>query len=533
MSEIWDYIIAGGGTSGCVLANRLSRDPNCRVLLLEAGGKDQSPILRMPAGVISAVFSDRYNWKYPALPDHSRNSLEDRWSGGRVIGGSSSINGMLFMRGHASDYDRWAAMGCDGWDFQSLLPHFQSIENFEEGADEYRGGSGAVSVTFPATKPRIVDAFVEAAIECGHALNSDYNSGDSEGVGLAQASIKAGRRHSAAQAFLAPIHTRKNLEVRTLAQVDFITFNGNQACGVDYRWKGKRQTALCKREVILSAGAIGSPKILMHSGIGPANMLRTLGINVVHDAPNVGSNLMEHPGVYVTGRSNIATFNSAARKSRLPGVILDWLLRGRGPAACGTAMAQVLARSDKTISAPDLQLLLSLATFDINNSGTAASLSAEDGISIAACMLEPKGRGRVFITSNDPRQLPRVDHALLGESEDISRLSMSAKLALDIMAQLKSDGVLSDCTFPIASDAPDDEWRDYLKTAAFRADHPSGTCAMGSGSDTVLDPRLKVRGVHKLRVVDASIVPVIPNANTCATALVIAEKAAQDILCGR
>lgn len=529
-SRIWDYIIVGAGSAGCVLANRLSEDPDVKVLLLEAGGKNDALDIRIPAGIASVIFKARYNWQYPALADPTRNNTVDSWSGGRGLGGSSCINGMLFIRGTKSDYDGWRDLGCAGWDYDSVLPHFRAIECFEGGANDFRGASGPLSVSFPAARPVLINTWMNAAQNIGYSFNEDYNGAEQLGVAVTQSSIRNGRRHSAAAAFLEPVRSRRNLEVRTGSQATRIVFRDGRATGVEYRRGSVREEATCGGEVIVSCGAIGSPGLLMHSGIGPAETLREFGIPVLRDVENVGANLMEHPAIYVKAFTTLPTFNRAGRWYRAPFVLLDWLVRGKGPAAVGTTVAQVLAKSSNNLPAPDLQILLSLVNFAIKPGGKGLSLSRRDGLSMACCLMTPASRGRVTITSGDPLDTPRVEHTMLACDEDIDRLAKAAKQALSILDAPPLKGFISQIDFPLAAAAGKDEWRTYLRQAAFRADHPSGTCGMGSGVDSVVDPRLRVRSVDGLRVVDASIIPVIPRANTNAPVMMIADKAAAMIL---
>lgn len=529
VSEDWDYIIIGAGSAGCILANRLSADPSVRVLLLEAGGADNGLSLRIPAGLVSAIFNDKYNWKYPTVPDASRNDIDYTWSGGKALGGSSSINGMLYIRGAAADYDQWAEIGCKGWDYASVLPYFRSLECFEHGEDEYRGGDGPLAVTFPVLQPPLVQSVIDAAKTCGHAYNPDYNGAEPGGVGIAQATIKNGRRHSASKAFLTPIKSRGNLKILTGVHATKILLDGKKACGVAFMRHGKDNSAACRGEVIVSAGAIGSPKLLMLSGIGDSAALTDLGIEVAHASSDVGSNLMEHPGVYVSANTSVPSFNRAARPQNMPFVFLNWLLFGGGPAAVGTTLAQVICRSSAHTRSPDLQLLLTLATFAMKEDGSGIEVAKEDAIAMACCLLQPKGRGRVFLTSSAPMEPPTVDHRLLGEEEDVERLTEAAKKAIEIFAAKPLEGIVSKITCPVALDAPRDEWHDYLRLAAFRGDHPSGTCRMGSDDRAVVDERLRVNGIESLRVVDASIIPIIPSGNTNAPVMMIAEKAAHMI----
>lgn len=522
----WDYIIVGAGSAGCVLANRLSADPSVRVLLLEAGGKNNSLDIRIPAGIVSALFKEQYNWSYPALPDPTRGDKVDSWSGGRGLGGSSSINGMLYIRGARADFDGWRDLGCTGWDYDAVLPHFRAIETFEGGADAHRGGDGPLSVSFPATRPKLVDTWINAAQACGHPYNPDYNGAEAMGVGVSQASIKRGRRHSAAEAFLKPVMGRSNLHVQTDSQASKILFEEGRAVGVEYYRNGACEEVRCSAEVIVCSGAIGSPKLLMHSGIGPWKTLAEHGIPLLKQIDAVGENLMEHPAIYVKAFTSLPSFNRAGRAYRAPFVLLDWLLRGKGAAAVGTAIAQLLAGPTKEQKAPDTQILLSLVNFELKPGGDGVALSRRDGFSMACCLMTPKSRGRVTITSGDPLAKPMVEHTMLENEEDIEMLALAGKQALEILGAEPLKAHIEEIDFPLRADSTTEDWHAYVREAAFRADHPSGTCRMGADDASVVDPRLRVRGVDGLRVVDASIMPVIPRANTNAAVMMIADKAA-------
>jgi len=371
---------------------------------------------------------------------------------------------------------------------------------------------------------------VEAAQACGHPLNPDYNGASQTGVGYAQASHKNGRRFSSASAFLKPVKNRPNLKVILGAHARRLIFENKRAVGVEFQKSGQVKTIACEKEVILSAGAIGSPKLLMLSGIGSQQALSEYEINLIAESPNVGENLMEHPAIYLTATTHIASLNAAAHPLRLPFVLADWLFRGRGPASSCAAVAQIMCRSHSELIAPDIQLLLTPALFDYDLKKKKATVRRQNGLSIAALAMHPDVRGRVRLDSADPMAPPMIEHQLLGEDDDVKTLIVAARKALEILASPELSDVVDTIENGLSPESSDAEIEAYIRMTAFRGDHASGTCRMGNDEGAVVTPDLRVRGVDGLRVVDASIMPMITSGNTNAPTLMIAEKASSLIL---
>ncbi|QSX78452.1 GMC family oxidoreductase [Agrilutibacter solisilvae] len=526
---MYDYIIIGGGSAGCVLANRLSEDPDCRVLLLEAGPRDWNPFIHMPAGLAKLVNQKSVNWNYTTAPEPNLDNRVMWWPRGRVLGGSSSINAMCYIRGLPADYDEWARQGATGWDWASVLPYFKRSENNTRGGDALHGAHGPLHVSDLRYTNPLSQAFIEAGQQAGHPRNDDFNGPSQDGFGFYQVTQKDGARCSAAVAYLHPVRDRHNLTVITGAQANRITFDGRRANGVTYTVKGQACHQAATREVLLCGGAINSPQLLMLSGIGPAAHLRQHGIPVLADAAQVGQNLQDHLDIctlqHSTQRITYDRLSDAA-------IAFDYYLRGhRGPGSSNIAEAGAFVRSALAPDArADVQMHFVPAMLDNHGRHRLAG----DGYTVHATSLRPRSRGQIRLASASAGDKARIEANYLSDAEgfDLKMMVECAKLSREVLAQKAFDEYRGAPIFPARNDLTDAELVDFIRAKAETIYHPIGTCRMGSDDTAVVDPQLRVRGVDGLRVVDASVMPRLIGGNTNAPTMMMAERAA-DLIAGR
>jgi choline dehydrogenase len=531
-TSTFDYVIVGGGSAGCVLANRLSADRRLRVLLLEAGPADRNPWIHVPGGIFKLINNPAVDWCYQTEPEPGLGGRRMGLPVGRVLGGSSSINGMIYVRGQRQDYDRWRDHGNRGWGYDDVLPYFRRSEDQARGTDAFHGVGGPLGVSDPRFRFPIVDAFVEAAQQAGLPRNADFNGAAQEGVGLYQLNVRDGRRSSAAVAFLKPARARSNLAVVTGAVVHRVLFEGTRAVGVEYARGGQREEARAGAEVIVSAGAIGSPKLLQLSGIGEPEALRALGIAVQRALPAVGRQLQDHYQarlVYKTRRP-ITLNDHAGTAARRLLIGADYLLRRRGALTFGASLAGAFARTQPHLASPDVQFHFQPLSVDSYDTG----LHRFSAFTLSVCQLRPASRGSVELRSSDPNQPARIHGNYLTAEEDAEAIVRGIRLAERIVAQPALDEHVASRFKPADALRSDAEALDYARATGMTIFHPSGSCRMGPGErDSVVDHELRVHGIAGLRVVDASIMPTLVSGNTNAAAIMIGEKAADLILAAR
>lgn len=527
----FDYVIVGGGSAGSVLANRLSADPTKKVALLEAGPSDDSLWVRMPVGVILLMRSNKRNWRYWSAPQKALNNRQVYIPRGKTLGGSSSVNAMVYTRGHKWDYDHWASLGNSGWGWDDVLPIFKRTQRQERGESEFHGSSGHLNVADLRFSHPVSSAFVNAAAEAGFPTANDFNTDVQEGVGLFQVTQKDGERCSVARGFLHPVMDRENLTVMTDTLVHKVLVDGKRATGVLANVQGHMQT-INAGEVILCGGAINSPQLLMLSGIGPKDELAKHDIDLVHELPGVGQNLQDHPDALVVTKSrkpDTLNLSPTALLSTGLASVCDFFYRRTGQLTSNVAESGGFIKSREEESIPDLQLHLTAAKLD--NHGLNLAFSIGYGYSSHVCILRPKARGSVTLASADPTAAPLIDPNLLGHDDDMEGMVRGVKQVRKILAQNALNDWRGDEVFPGAQVQTDEQVRQYLREKCDNIYHPVGTCKMGTDSMAVVAPdSMKVHGMEGLRVIDASIMPTLIGGNTNAPTVMIADKSADMIL---
>ena len=525
----WDYIVVGGGTAGCVLANRLSEDADRSVLLLEAGPRDRYPWIHVPIGYAKTMFHPVYNWMFKTEPDPGMNGREIYWPSGRTLGGSSAINGLIYIRGHRDDYDHWAALGNPGWAYADVLPYFRKLEHNVRGASEWHGADGPLRVSDIRAKHELVEALIAAGTEIGIPRNDDFNGATQEGAGYYQLTTHNGFRCSTAVAYLRPARRRKNLTVATEAQATRILADGRRARGVGYRQQGRDLTATARREVIVAAGAMQSPVLLQLSGIGPPDLLQSFGIPVVHALPGVGENLQDHLQLRVIFRCTRPITTNDTLKSwwRKMAMGARYVATRTGPMAIGINQGGMFARTDPALTRPDVQFHLATLSSDMAGS----PVHTFSGFTLSVCQLNPESRGRIGPKSADPLAAPSIHPNYLSTPRDRTTAVAGIRLARRLAATRALSPYVAGEYRPGPEAVTDDDLLEFARNRGATIFHPAGTCKMGPREDAlaVVDPALRVHGLEGIRVVDCSVMPTLVSGNTNAPVIMIAEKAADMI----
>ena len=527
----YDYVIVGAGSAGCLLAYRLGADPGNRILVLEAGGPDTDPLIHIPLGLGKMHDKRAHDWGYDTEPEANLNGREVEAMRGKVVGGSSSINVMAYVRGHRGDYDRWAANGATGWSYADVLPYFRRMESWEKGGDAWRGDEGPLHTQTARSDDPLWEAWIEAGHAMGFGFTEDYNGEKQEGLGRSQSTIHKGRRHSAATAFLRPAIRRGNVTLQDSTHVTRVVMEGTRATGVAYSRLGKNEIVHAAKEVILSGGVFNSPQLLMLSGIGPAHHLRSVGIEPVIDSPTIGKNLQDHLAVQPTAsRPKAGPFRREMRFDRMATSIIQAYLFGTGPATILPGGLHGFIKTRPESTATDIQFLFRGAPGNAHMWFPGIKRAYTDGFGVRPVLLHPESRGEVLLRSGDPFDKVRIRQNFLEVPQDLETLRTGVKLAREMMHQPVMDRFRGVETAPgpgVKTDAEIDEW---IRRMAITAHHPSCTTPMGVGDDAPLDTECRVKGAENLRVIDACAMPDLVSGNIHAAVLVIAEKVSDHML---
>ena len=527
-----DYLVIGGGSAGAVIASRLSEKPANRVVLIEAGGEAKSLTVQVPIGYMQLVDNPKFDWRYPAGADASIKGRSFNWAGGKLLGGGSSINGQVFIRGTRADFDRWAGMGLPGWGFDDVFPYFLRAENWEGEPSQAHGSHGPLSTSPMQDHHPLCDVFLAGGQQAGLRYRDEYNGGDMEGVFLTTASQRRGWRCSTEKGYLREARRRPNLQVITHAYVHRVLVEDGRAVGAELERGGQRHVVRAGGEVIVSAGGLGSPALLLRSGIGSGAYLQSRGIAVTHDLPGVGENLQEHPTVGMSKLINRPSLNSRTSPLDMLGYFLRYAWNRKGPFGAPVVQAMGLARTREGLAEPDVQLHFLPFTYDIQPGTTSQvgnGLPKFPAMTISTSICHPHTRGRIRLNEQGG---PLIDHQLLGDERDVATLISGMKFVDRLYRTPALQEVVIGNHAPKEMPVDDAGWEEHVRWKAKPAYHPAGTCKMGSDAMAVVDPALRVHGLGSLRVADASIMPSLPSANTNAPTIMIGEKAADLILQG-